>query len=392
MSVKLKSNDFDISISEIKYQKSNGLSEHYLTLLFGGDDFNIKLLNTLRRVCSNHIPVYAYVPDLINITENTSEAFNNDMMRLDLSVLPVFGVDPGIYELDEKYWYNVDYADPDRDPHKAEKNIEFYLNKHNNSLNYIRVTTNEARVTIDGEDFKMYNEKYPILLIELTANQTFKCHMKAVLGIAENNRYGALWKSCFNAYYDEKKNNEYEFTVYGNNMFSEQELLIRSCKFTVSKLAKMRKLIIEKVQRKELIPEKTMKFIFDNEDHTIGEPLNYEMQDHSDIIFSGLSKPDLLIKSIIITASCIKNIESPIQALLDSIDTVEQKFSKMGYLLTNLYTKKEEKEDEEEPIKKSKKSKKDEEPVKKTKKNKKDDDEEEEEEPVKKSKKSKKEK
>jgi DNA-directed RNA polymerase subunit L len=385
MAVKLKSNDFDISISEIKYHKSNGLNEHYLTLLLGGDDFNIKLLNTLRRVCSNYIPVYAYVPELINITENTSEAFNNDMMKLDLSVMPVFGIDPGIYELDEKYWYNVDYADPNRDSHEAEKSIEFYLNKHNNSLNYIRVTTNDARITVDAEDVKMYSEKYPILLIELTPNQTFKCHMKAVLGIAENNKYGALWKSCFNAYYGDNDKNEFEFTVYGNNMFSEQELLIRSCKFMVSKLNKMKQMIIDKINRKEIIPEKIMKFIFDNEDHTIGEPLNYELQDHKDIIFSGLSKPDFLIKSIVITATCSKNVESPIQALLDSIDIVEQKFSKMGYLLTNLYTKK------EEPVKKVKKQE-EEEPIKKSKKVKNQDEEEgvEDEEYSKKSKKSKK--
>ena len=334
---KIKSNDYNISIKEEKYQKSIGLNEHYLSLKFYGKDCNIKLMNTLRRVSSNYIPVYAYAPELIKITENTSEAFNNDMMRLDLSVLPVFGIDPKLDELDEKYWYDVNYADNTRNKHPKEKNIEFYLNVHNNSQDYIRVTTNDVRVTVDGEDFKMYDEKYPILLIELTANQTFKCHMKAVLGIAENINNGAIWKGCFNSYYDEVNPGEFLFTVYGNNMFSEQKLLIRACKFIIKKMSKLKKSIIDKLNTKEITPEQSMQFIFDNEDYTTIGPINFELQEHKDIIYAGLLKPDQLIKSVMIKATCNNKVKSPIDALLDSIDVVEQKFTKIGSLLSDMY-------------------------------------------------------
>ena len=72
--IKFKQNTLNITIDELENKKSNGLDEHYASFLFGGKDFNIKLMNTLRRVCFNYIPVYAYAPELINISENTSKS------------------------------------------------------------------------------------------------------------------------------------------------------------------------------------------------------------------------------------------------------------------------------------------------------------------------------
>ena len=109
-----KNNDYDIQIKQKEMHKSNGLDSHYLTLEFQGDDLNIKIINMLKRACSNSVPVYAYAKELINIIENTSIAYNNDMMKLDLSLLPIFNIDPELSDLDEEYWYNVNYADKDR--------------------------------------------------------------------------------------------------------------------------------------------------------------------------------------------------------------------------------------------------------------------------------------
>jgi DNA-directed RNA polymerase subunit L len=172
--------------------------------------------------------------------------------------------------------------------------------------------------------------------------------MKAVVGIAERRDDGALWKSCKRAYYNETKNDKgdektYEFVVYGNEQFSEYELLIRTCKFLVHKLLKIKKMISDRNNKEEFPKEKTIKFVFENEDHTLGEPVNYELQDHKDIIFSGFSKADHLIKTGVITATSTK--ETPVNALLDSIETVSEKINKIGYLLMNLAGKKENKEE-----------------------------------------------
>jgi DNA-directed RNA polymerase subunit L len=352
--IEFKDNDFDIKIKETDKYESDGLNSHYLTLEFEGSDLNVKIINMLRRACTNHIPIYAFPVELINIIENSSIAFNNDMMKLDLSFLPVYNVDPEIYELDEEYWYNVNYADNERKKFHGEKNIEFYLSYHNNSSDIVRVTTNDAQVYIDGKQVEMYNKKYPILLIELKANQTFKCHMKAVLGVAERRDDGALWKSCKRAYYTEldKEKNKFSFTVYGNEQFSEYQLLIRTCQFLIYKLYKIKKMISDKVKKGEILPEKTIKFVFENEDHTIGEPINYELQDHKSIIFSGFSKADHLIKTGVITASAVKNDNSPINPLLESIEILSNKIHKIGFLLEIIEMgrkkKKEKKEKEEE--------------------------------------------
>lgn len=330
--IQFKNTEYDMKIKEIENHSSNGLDSHYLNLLFEGDDFNPKIVNMIRRVCTNDIPVYAYAPGLINIIENTSIAFNNDMMKLDLSLLPIYDIDPDLYELDDEYWYNVNYSDKERKRHPNEKTIEFFLSYHNNSSDIVRVTTNDAQIYVNGEQVEMYDKKYPISLIKLKGNQSFKCHMRGVLGTAERRDDGALWKSCKRVLYWPTDKGEYEFKVFGNEMYSEYNLLIKSCKFIISKLEKIKKMILDK----EIVPERTIEFILENEDHTMGEPINYELQDHEDITFSGFSKADHLIKTGVIKASCVKTKESPIGPLIDSIDRLIGKTHKMGYLLTEL--------------------------------------------------------
>ena len=260
---KFKSNSRDIKIKEIDSKKYDGYKENYLTLLFSGTDCNIKIINTLRRVCSNYIPVYAFAPEAITIQENTSIAFNNDMIKLNLSTLPIHNIDPNITFLEEKYWYDVNYLDKERDKHIAEQNIELYINKTNDTNELMRVTTNDAKITINGSEIQMYPEKYPRLLggVELKPKQTLKLHARGVLGIAERKNNGALWKACQNAYYHEPNEGEYEFTVYGNKQFTEQELLIRSCRFIVLKMKSIKQNIIDMVNKKELIETTRLNYI-----------------------------------------------------------------------------------------------------------------------------------
>lgn len=371
--IEFKNNEFDIKIKEKEYHPSDGLKSHYLKLIFEGSDLNVKLINMIRRTCTNSIPTYGYASELIDIIENSSIAFNNDMIRLDLSYLPIFGVDPEIYDLDEEYWKNVNYADKERRKHLAEKIIEFYVSYHNNSSDTVRVTTNDAKIKVDGELVEMYNKKYPILLIELKANQSFKCYMRGVLGVGDRRDDGAIWKSCKRSFYEDLssedgKNKLYEFTIYGNEQYSEYQLLDRTCQYLIKRLLKIKKMISDKVNNGEISNDKTIKFILDNEDHTLGEPINYELQSHEDIVFSGFSKADHLIKSGIITASCEKGKNSPVNAFLDSVDTIIKKVSKIGYLINNMGTKNNKKEErEEKEIKKFQKEEKEEKKEKKKK-------------------------
>lgn len=340
--IQLKLSKYDIEIKEIENHESNGLDASWLTLKLSGKDFNIKIANSIRRASINNVPTYAIPQELITIDTNTTVAFNNDYMRLRLAQLPVYGVDSDLYFLADKYWNKdkVNYADPKREKHPKEKNIEYYINTHNNTASITAVTTNDLKMYIDGEEIKVYNPKYPILLVKLRPNDRFKCHMKACLGIGERN---VIWSASRNGYYDEtegnSQNNELIFTTEGNGQCHEYEILIRSCKYLIKKFTDLKNDLINKIETKQILHEKEINFKLDKEDYTLGEPLNYEFQSHKDIIRSGMTKPDHLVRAMLIKVECVNNVKSPLNAMLECLDILIEKYSHIGKLLNDLKKK-----------------------------------------------------
>jgi len=340
--IQLKLSKYDITISEIENHTSNGLDASWLVLNIFGKDFNIKLANSMRRASMNNVPTYGIPQELITIDTSTSVAFNNDNMKLRLSQLPVYGVDSELYFLADKYWNKdkINYADPKREKHPKEKNIEFYLNVHNNTAAIVSITTNDLKMYIDGEEIKVYNQKYPILLIKLRPNDRFKCHMKACIGVGDRN---VIWSAARNAYYDEpedsNKENQIIFTLEGNGQCHEYDILIRSCKFLIKRFTDLHNDLKNKIETKQIIHEKVIFFKLDKEDHTLGEPLNYEFQSHKDIIRSGLTKPDHLVKSILIKVESTGNIKSPLNAMMECLNILIEKYSHIGKLLHDIKQK-----------------------------------------------------
>ena len=333
--ITFKQSKYNINVEEEEYHKSVGYKQSWLILKFSGKDFNIKIMNSLRRIATNNIPIYAFPPELINIDTNTTVAFNNDYMKLRLSLLPVMGIDPDIYFLNDKYWYKVNYADTKREKHEEEKLVEFYVNQHNNSSNIVSITTNDISMYIDGEQFNPYNSDSPHLLIKLRPGDRFKCYMKAVLGIGEKH---VMWASARNAFYDEISDGVFKFTIEGINQFHEYDTMIRSCKYLIKKLTDLKLDLEHKIALKEILPEKIIHLRLEKEDFTLGEILNYEFQDHNDIIASGNSKPDHLVKAILIKVTGKGN--TPIYAMLECITILIEKTSHIGYIISNLQKKK----------------------------------------------------
>lgn len=328
---------YDINIKQLENNKLKHPHQSWIKLLFSGKDFNVKLMNAIRRISVVNIPSYAFSSELINIDTNTTVAFNNDYMRLRLSQLPVMGIDTGLYFLEEKYWYQVNYADQKREKHPNEKNYETYVNVHNNTANIIPVTTNDMSVYIDNEQIKPYDEKYPHLLIKLRPGDRFKCYMKATIGIGDNN---IIWGGSRNTFYDEiiDKNGDksYEFQIEGNLQCHEYEILLRTCKFLIKKLTDIKHDLENKIESKEILPEKIIHLKLEREDHSIGELLNYEFQDHKDILASGCSKPDHLVKAMLIKITSSPSVKSPLNAMLESIQSLIEKSHTVGYLITLL--------------------------------------------------------
>jgi DNA-directed RNA polymerase subunit L len=356
--ISFKKHNFDMRVEEVeyvKYVKSEALGASWLTLKFSGKDFSVKMANSIRRAAANRIPTYATPLELINIETNTTVAFNNDYMRLQLSTVPIIGIDPDLYYLDEKYWYKVNFADTAREKHKNEQSNEFYVQATNETSNITAITTNDMIIHINGDQQKLYSEQYPILLIKARPKDSFKCHMKSVLGIGDMH---AIWKAARSGYYDEietTNGKEYLLTLEGNWQFTEYDLYIRTCKYLIHKLQKIKEDIQQKMESKEIIPEQIIYFVIPNEDHTIGEILNYEFQNHGDILGSGLTKPDHLIKSIMFKVQSVADFEHPIDAMLECIDICINKFSHVGKLIEDISKNQEESKDDEKKPKKTKK-------------------------------------
>lgn len=337
--IQLKNNKFDINIKLLEEKQSDGLGASWLKLLFSGKDFNIKILNALRRASRNDVPSYAFAIESINIEANNSIAFNNDYMEGRLVHVPVFGVDTDVFYLHEKYWQNVNYSDIKREKHVDEKLIEAHINVHNNSASIKNVTSHDIKLYIENESVNPspYQLIDPMLIIKLRPNETFKVYMKASLGVGDRH---ISWGLARNAFYDELINKngdkEYEFQIEGNWQSNEYKILVKTCKYLIRKLMNTKKDLERKIQSNDITHNSIIHFDMKGEDHTIGEILNYEFQSHKDIIFSGVMKPNLLVKSMLIKVISVDNIKSPIKAMLECFDSLVNKLSQIGKTISDM--------------------------------------------------------
>jgi DNA-directed RNA polymerase subunit L len=310
----------NIAIKEISSIKFNGIISSQLRLKLGG--LNAVIANTLRRVVHDDLPIYGFPSELIKIDQNTS-TFNNDYMRDHLSQLPILNQDCELSYLDPMYWKDVDYKDLNRTKHQKEKIIEMYINVHNVSPEVMNVQTDNAKFFVDGEIvdmYKGYTEKP--LLIQLLPNATFKCHMRSALGTGEQNN---LWASGL-AFYDEDADGNVTLTVESFGQLSEYTILIKCCQYMDLKLSAFKKNIEQKITEGKISSKRAMILELDDEDHTIGNVINDSLQDHSGIVFAGLSKPDHLVKSIRIAIECTNEHKDPIEPLFQTIEKVKHIF------------------------------------------------------------------
>lgn len=320
-------NKYDITIEEVKYIKRHDLISSELVIKLEGKDCNFKILNTLSRIAQNNIPNYAFHTKLINIEQNTCVAFNNDYMKLRLSQLPIFDMELDLSFLHNKYWKGINYADPERPIHPAEKKIKAYLNVNNDTHDIKAITTNDLKLYIDSEEITMYDVKNPILLILLRPNDSFICNMSAALGVGEQN---IIFSACSNSWIEyTDENNKFIGHLYINSRgsFTEYDILIKCCDYMIKKCNDLIQDTTQRLERKEI--EHTSKLILDidDEDHTLGEILNYELQSNNKIEFSGVAKQDLLIKSIKFKITCKNKEDSVITCIIESLNILIDKFT-----------------------------------------------------------------
>lgn len=314
------SSKFDIKLRVKKYIPRKTFVSSKLELEFEGKDVYPKLINTISRVAANGLPTYAFPSQLIKIEQNTTSAFDNQYMQLRLSNLPIYDVPLDLFHLHDKYWKNVNYADLNRDKNPLEKDISLYLNVHNNSNQIKNITTNDVKVYIDGEEVQMYDKDYPILIIKLRSNDSFKFNMKAVLGIGELH---TIWRTAVNSYapYNDKT---YELNLHSNGQESEFIILIKSCNHIIKRLDDIKSQIVKMDINRGDKNNSKLSLILDGEDHTMGEIINYEFQSHPNLL-SGVCKPDFLIKSVTFKLESLDPSKT-IKSILECISTLINKY------------------------------------------------------------------
>lgn len=298
----------DIKIKELENNKTDNLSYSNLKLLFSGKNVSNIIINAFRRIIFDEIPTYAFAPEKIIIEKNTT-IFNNDQIKLRLSQLPINNIDTGLDYLEEKYWKNVNFNDPEREKHKNEKNIRLYIKSENNiseNISIKDVTTNDISYFVDDVKIdNIYNKKYPILLTKLKQNCELICNLTGVIGIGKNN---IRWSPVSNAYFTVYDDNLFTFNLFSNGQITEYEILLKACKNINYKLETIKnniKQLISSDYKKNSFND-SYEFIFNLDSLTIGNIINEKLQQHKDVSCSGIAQPSYLNDDVIIKIELIK--------------------------------------------------------------------------------------
>jgi DNA-directed RNA polymerase subunit L len=322
----------DIEINQIHKQEFVDLQPSQLTLGLSGKSLNATVVNTLRRLCYDYVPVYAFPVENIIIERNTS-IFNNDEMKLVLSQIVTPDIHIPIYGLDDVFWKDVVFSNPERVKHPQDKKIlELYINIENNTKDILNVTTEHVKLYEDGIELKdKFNHKFPCLIVQLRPNEVFSCKCSAVLGIGKLN---AIWYAAGNAFCKEINENKYELMIESQNQMDEYEILHKACRVLKDRINSIKNLMKDKYDKDIMEKTNMLEIQLDNEDHTVGGIINRCLQDNKNIEFSGVAKPNLLIDNMLIRFKTKKN--DPGKIFFDTLDYVIELFDVIQGKIENL--------------------------------------------------------
>ena len=321
-----------MNVKELEYTETD-YGDTKLILELEGKEINYTLLNSLRKISINQVPIYAFDATQINIIKNTS-IYDGIYMRCRLSQLPIPKLKHNLLYLAQQYYKNVNFRDVNFEKHPDDTmQIEFYINKKNDTLDKkIYITTNDISIKINGvavETEKMYSKKYPILLIILKQNEEFECSMKANVAIGEHN---SIYNAS-NTYYKEITDNKYILTMESTGQLNEYDILDKG----INILCEKYKIIKENISKKEyknLSSNNSALYEITNEDYTCGGLLNYTLQNMKDVKYSGIAKPTHLEKKILIRLMTDKI--TPTEAITTACDLCIKQLQDLNKKIKNI--------------------------------------------------------
>jgi len=319
-----------ISVKKLLWDKE--IVNSRLELNIQGKNINNTILNTLRRIGTTYVPIYAFTN--IDITENTS-IFNNNYLKLRLSNLPVFGIetDTNIFVKEEiqvnkidDVTLNMDDVDMRIDDQvniSTLKQLTMYLEYHNQTTNIVTVGTNDCKFYFREKQIKT---PYPvnIPIVKLQPDQKIKLSAITGLGIEEES---SIFSPVSIFTFREKENNNYDLILESRGQINEKKILDIIYHNIINQLDKFYESI---PSTKEL--EGTMSL--ENADHTLGNIISNGLQSHTSVEFGGYNMPHPLGNNILFHYKLkSSNIEKILQ---DIVNYYKQLFTKLNVEIQNM--------------------------------------------------------
>jgi DNA-directed RNA polymerase subunit L len=364
-----------MNIQVLDHKKIDDTYNNYLVISLTSPKLNHVIMNTIRRVIMELVPVYAIDKKDIDITKNTS-IYNNDYIKLRISNFPVHGVnnkedtierskqlehDANVSIFDKKIEDLTILEEIDkRDKLEKSQNLNMYINIKNTTQDILNVTTDDAKFQLEGKSI-VSPYKRPLLILKLKPNEEFIGSCISTLNIGLK---GANYIPVSACTFTSEENNLYKLNIESLKQLSEKELILRACKIINIKLNYFLKIINERIDEyksskisddfnlnnssesetesatrnssDETLEEHRVKGVIkiENESHTFGNLLSRFLQDHKSILFAGYKIDHLLIKELTIAyktdgTDIINIIDDIIKESIGLFDTIHNNISKL---------------------------------------------------------------
>jgi DNA-directed RNA polymerase subunit L len=300
------------SVKKLSYDDS--FLNSRLELNLNGGDIDHIVVNTLRRVCLTHIPIYMY--NKFDFVENTS-IFNNNYIKLRFRNIPVLGIETSSPFFEESKdvsekeatmdeMLNMDDISLETNYDVSSSNLKqltLYLDKVNETKNIITVGTDDCKFYYKEKEIKSpYKTNIP--LIKLQDGQTIKMTAISEIGIE---KMDAMYSPASVLYFNKISDNEYNFIIESRGQLSEETIF----KYGIENVVKQLEELKSDINDLEDIKKQKGTIEINNYDHTMGNILSQGLRKHKDVKYGGYSMPHLLEDKININFEITKgNIKS----------------------------------------------------------------------------------
>lgn len=300
----LKVNKINVKI----INKDEELGNSRLELKISGPNVRYQILNTLRRIIFECIPIYSFTD--FKFDKNTS-IFHNNYLKLRINNLPVWSIDNSvafieesnvkdtnmmetINEQDEQQNDDVEFDIDNKINSSTLKQMTMYINTSNKTKEIITITTDNAKFYYKEKEIDS-PYKTPIPIVKLQPGQEIAFSAITTIGTENDD---AMFSPVSICVYKQINDNEFDFIIESRGQISEKRILQVALINIERKLKKFIKLFDEHTINEQIDDKNIGKIIVNNEDHTLGNIITVGMQQHKMISFAGYNLDHPLGKKV----------------------------------------------------------------------------------------------